>query len=64
MHCLLLARSVSTFLLVVLPEALARYQGINDEMKVFRIISCKRVGAKSRIQRRTPRVRGMVIQWS
>jgi hypothetical protein len=27
MHFLLLARSVSTFQLVVLPEALARYQG-------------------------------------
>jgi hypothetical protein len=46
-----LARAVSTFLLVFLPEALARYKGANDEMKVFRIISCKRVGAKSRIQR-------------
>jgi hypothetical protein len=37
MHLLLLARSVSTFLLVVRPEVLARYQGftkLKNELRV------------------------------
>jgi hypothetical protein len=46
-----LARAVSTFLLVFLPEALARYKGANDEMKVFRNHFAQTCGAKSRIQR-------------
>jgi len=40
-------------------RAFARYKGGNDEMQVFKVISCKRVGAESRILRRAPTVRGM-----
>jgi hypothetical protein len=30
-------------------DALARYEGVNGEMKVLKAVSCKRVGAKSQI---------------